>query len=137
MRPDGVLTTIDSEAEHQRIARRLFAAAGFPPGRTRVITGRALDVLPRLADGAYDLVFADGDPGEYAAHVEAARRLLRPAGILAVHGALAGGRIADLSARDPDTLAIRELVKEIRESDDWIPALVPAGNGLLAAAKAG
>jgi predicted O-methyltransferase YrrM len=137
MRPDGVLTTIDSEAEHQRIARRLFSAAGFPPGRTRVITGRALDVLPRLSDGAYDLVFADGDPAEYAAHVDAARRLLRPAGILAVHGTLAGGRIADLAARDPDTLATRELVKAIRESDDWVPALMPAGGGLLAAVRRG
>jgi predicted O-methyltransferase YrrM len=137
MRPDGVLTTIDSEAEHQRIARRLFSVAGFPPGRTRVITGRALDVLPRLSDGAYDLVFADGDPAEYAAHVDAARRLLRPAGILAVHGTLAGGRIADLAARDPDTLATRELVKAIRESDDWVPALMPAGGGLLAAVRRG
>jgi predicted O-methyltransferase YrrM len=135
MRPDGVLTTIDSEAEHQRIARRLFAAAGFPPGRTRVITGRALDVLPRLADGAYDLVFVDGDPAEYAAHVDAARRVLRPGGVVAVHGALAAGRIADLAARDPDTLAMRELVKAIRESDDWVPALLPAGGGLLAAVR--
>ena len=61
MRADGVLTTIDVEAEHQRIARRIFVEAGFPSGRTRIITGRALDVLPRLADGAYDLIFVDGD----------------------------------------------------------------------------
>ena len=39
MRRDGVLTTIDLEAEHQRIARRVFAAAGNPPSRTRIITG--------------------------------------------------------------------------------------------------
>ena len=29
MRPDGVLTTIDVETEHQRIARRIFQEAGF------------------------------------------------------------------------------------------------------------
>jgi predicted O-methyltransferase YrrM len=137
MRPDGVLTTIDNEAEHQRIARRLFTTAEFPPGRARVITGRALDVLPRLADGAYDLVFVDGDPAEYAAHVDAARRVLRPGGILAVHGALAGGRIANLAVRDPDTLAMRELVKAVRESDDWTSALLHAGGGLLAAVRRG
>ena len=66
MRPDGILTTIDVEAEHQRMARRIFLEAGYPPSRTRIITGRALDVLPRLSDGAYDLIFLDGDRAEYS-----------------------------------------------------------------------
>src|SRR5690348_14201175 len=91
MRPDGILTTIDVEAEHQRMARRIFIEAGFSPSRTRIISGRALDVLPRLADGAYDLLFVDGNPDEYAATVAEALRLLRPGGILALNGALAGG----------------------------------------------
>jgi predicted O-methyltransferase YrrM len=135
MRPLGVLTTIDVEAEHQRIARRLFVEAGFTASRTRIITGRALDVLPRLADGVYDLVFVDAEPTEAAACVEAARRLLRPGGVLAVSGALGGGRIGDPAARDPETVAIREVVKAVREDDDWIPALLPVGTGLLCAVK--
>ena len=135
MRPDGVLTTIDVEHEHQRIARRIFGEAGFAASRTRIITGRALDVLPRLADGVYDLIFVDADATEFGACAEAALRLLRPGGVLVVNGALAGGRISDPTARDVDTLTIRETVKAIRESDDWIPAIVPAGAGLLAAVK--
>lgn len=137
MRPDGVLTTIDVEVEHQRMARRIFQEAGFPAGRTRIITGRALDVLPRLADGVYDLIFADADATEYSACVEAALRLLRPGGALVLHGALAGGRIGDPAARDLTTVTVREIVKAVRESDDWIPALLPAGEGLLAAIKRG
>src|SRR6266516_5068245 len=38
MRPDGILTTIDVEAEHQRMARRIFLEAGYQPSRTRLIT---------------------------------------------------------------------------------------------------
>ena len=57
MRPDGVLTTVDIEAEHQRLAKEAFTEAGIPPQRARMITGAALDVLPRLTDGHYDLVF--------------------------------------------------------------------------------
>jgi predicted O-methyltransferase YrrM len=135
MRADGVLTTIDVEAEHQRIARRIFLEAGFAAGRTRIITGRALDVLPRLADGVYDLVFVDADAAGYGACVNAALRLLRAGGILAVNGALAGGRIGDPAARDPETVTVREVVKTVRESEEWIPALLPAGEGLLAAVK--
>jgi predicted O-methyltransferase YrrM len=137
MRADGVLTTIDVEGEHQRIARRIFIEAGFAPSRTRIISGRALDVLPRLADGVYDLIFVDADAAEFGACAEAALRLLRPGGMLAVHGALAGGRIGDPAARDADTVTVRETVRAIRESEDWIPALLPTGEGLLAAVKRG
>jgi predicted O-methyltransferase YrrM len=135
MRPDGVLTTIDLENEHQRIARRIFVEAGFAPSRTRIITGRALDVLPRLADGVYDLVFVDADATEYGACADAALRLLRPGGVLVVHGALAGGRIGDPAARDAATVTVRETVRAVRESEDWTPALLPIGEGLLVAVK--
>jgi predicted O-methyltransferase YrrM len=135
MRADGMLTTIDAEGEHQRVARRIFADAGYPAGRTRIITGRALDVLPRLADGVYDMVFADADRTEVAAYAEAALRLLRSGGALVLNGALAGGRIDDPAARDVETVTLRQTLKTIRDSDTWIPAVIPTGAGFLAAVK--
>ncbi|MEK8108176.1 class I SAM-dependent methyltransferase [Micromonospora sp. M12] len=129
-----VLTTIDVEVEHQRIARRIFAEAGFAAGRTRIITGRALDVLPRLADGAYDLVFVDAEATGFHACVEAALRLLRP-GRAGAQRVLASGRIGDPSARDAETVTVRETIKAVRESEHWIPALLAVGHGLLAAVK--
>jgi len=137
MRPDGVLTTIDVEAEHQRLARRMFGEAGFAPSRSRVITGRALDVLPRLADGVYDFVFVDHDVNEYAAAVTAALRLLRAGGVLVLGAALAGGRVAEPTVRDPDTVTLREVVKALRDADEWIPALLPTGDGLPRPVKRG
>jgi predicted O-methyltransferase YrrM len=135
MRPDGVLTTIDLENEHQRVARRIFQEAGFAPSRTRIITGRALDVLPRLTDGGYDLVFVDADRTEFAACVQAAARLLRPGGVVAVNQALPA-RIGDPAARDPETVAVREVLRDVREAEDeWVSALVPAGAGLLIAVR--
>ena len=53
----GVLTTIDIEPEHQRIAKQAFNDARIGQSRTRFIAGRAQDVLTRLADESYDLVF--------------------------------------------------------------------------------
>ena len=83
MRPDAVLTSVDVEPEHQRMARKAFAEAGFAANQYRLILGRALDVLPRLSDGAYDLVFCDADSREYPDYLEAALRLLRVGGIVA------------------------------------------------------
>jgi predicted O-methyltransferase YrrM len=135
MRADGVLTSVDAEAEHTRLARQTFAQAGVPQQRARLITGRALDVLPRLADGAYDLVFVDGDKLEYAADLEEALRLLRPGGVVAFDNALWGDRVADPSQRDPVTVAVRELVKAVRDDERVTPALLPVGDGLLLARK--
>lgn len=137
MRPDGVLTSIDAEPECQRAARRILREAGHPPGRTRLITGSAAEVLPRLADGAYDLVFVDAHPTDAERYVDAAARLLRPGGVLAVHGVLAGGRIADPAARDPATVALRELTRTVRESAAWLSALFGDGDGLLTAVRRG
>ena len=133
MAADGVLTTIDTEAEHQRLARETFREAGYAGPRVRTITGRALDVLPRLADGSYDLVFCDAAKPENADYLSEAIRLLRPGGIVAFDNALWSGRVADPSARDPDTVALRELGRLVRDDDRLVAALLPAGDGLLAA----
>ena len=135
MRSDGILTTVDSEAEHQRLAKESFAEAGIPSQRARTISGAALDVLPRLTDGHYDLVFCDGDKAEYDAYLTEALRLLRPGGVVVFDNALWHDRVADPSQRDDDTVTIRELGKRIAEDDDLVSVLLPVGDGLLAAKK--
>ena len=135
MRADGVLTTVDIEAEHQRLARQSFAESGIPSQRVRTISGAALDVLPRLTDGHYDLVFADGDKTEYTAYLKEAMRLLRPGGVVAFDNALWHDRVADPAQRDEETVAIRELGREIAEREDLVPVLLPVGDGLLLAKK--
>ncbi len=135
MRPDGVLTTVDTEAEHQRLAKKSFAEAGVPSQRARLINGSALDVLPRLTDGHYDLVFCDGDKREYADYLTEALRLLKPGGLVAFDNALWHDRVADPAQRDPETVSIRELGRTVRESDDLLPLLLPMGDGLLVARK--
>jgi len=135
MPADGVLTTIDVEAEHQRAAREAYAAAGIAPQRTRVITGRALDVLPRLTDGAYDMVVVDGDKAEYPQYVEQAVRLLRSGGVLAIDNMLWHDRVDDPAARDAVTTTLRDLGKSLHDDDELIPTLLPVGDGVLAAVK--
>ena len=135
MRPDGVLTSVDVESEHQRLAREAFAEVGIAHNRTRLITGAALEVLPRLTDGAYDLVFCDGDKAEYADYLRQALRLLRPGGVVAFDNALWHDRVADPAQRDPDTVAIRGLGRAVAEDEQLVSALLPVGDGLLVAVK--
>lgn len=135
MPADGVLTTIDIEAKNQRSAKAAYAEAGVAHQRTRVITGRALDVLPRMTDGAYDMVVIDADKLEYPAYVEHGIRLLRPGGVLALDNMLWHDRVADPASRDAETVALRELGKSLRDNDQLIGALLPVGDGVFAAVK--
>lgn len=135
MRPDGVLTTVDTQAEHQRLARKAFTEAGVPSQRVRLIAGSALEVLPRLTDGHYDIVFADGEKTEYADYLAEALRLLKPGGLVAFDNALWHDRVADPAQRDTETVSIRELGKAVHEHEALVPVLLPVGDGLLIAQK--
>lgn len=132
---DGVLTTIDAAPEHSRAARAAYAAAGVAHQRTRVITGNAADVLPRMTDGAYDLVFVDADKTGYPAYAEHAVRLLRPGGVLVMDNMLWHDKVADPAVRDATTSVLRELGKTLRDDEHLITTLLPVGDGLLVAVK--
>jgi predicted O-methyltransferase YrrM len=135
MRPDGVLTALDGDGEQLRAARKAFADAGIPTSRTRLIFGTPAEVLPRLSPGAYDMVVCAGPPREYSGQLAALLSLVRVGGTLACHGLLHGGRIADRTARDPQTVAWRELARTVREDETLLPAVLPIGAGLLVASK--
>ena len=135
MQPAGILTSVDIEPEHQAAARRSFLQLGVPSQRFRLINGAALNVLPRLSDGAYDLVFVDGDKLEYPLYVEQGLRLLRHGGIMAIDNSLWHDRVADVANTDEETEAVREALSSIRDNEDLVPVLLPVGDGLLLAVK--
>jgi predicted O-methyltransferase YrrM len=135
MQPDGILTSVDIEPEHQQVARRSFVSMGIATQRFRLISGAALSVLPRLRDEAYDLVFVDAEKVEYSDYVEQALRLLRPGGILAVDNALRRDKVADPNNHDDDVEVIRETLGVVGEREDLTSALLPVGDGLLVAVK--
>ena len=135
MASDGVLTSIDAEAEHQLAAREVLTAEGVPSRRVRLIAGQALSVLPKLTDGAYDLVYIDGDPLEYVEYVAQAQGLLRPGGVLVLHHALWQDLVADERNEDDEPLIIREALEAVLADESFTPALLPVGDGLLVAVR--
>lgn len=129
--PRATLTTIDNEPEHLALARAAFADAKVPPARARFITGRAADVLPRMNEASYDIVFVDADPDGVIEYVEHGLRLVRAGGTVLVPRVLAGGAVADPVKRDARTSAYRSLIQETQSSPAVLGALSIAGEGLL------
>lgn len=132
---NGVLTSVDLEAENQRLARQSFTAAGIASNRIRLIPGAALDVLPRLSDAAYDLVFVDADKTEYGEYYDEALRLVRTGGLIVFDNTLWHDRVADPAHRDPETTSIRALLERVAEDEGVRAVLLAAGDGLLAVQK--
>lgn len=77
----GMLTTVEHDPDRHTLATQAFQDAGAAE-RVRAILGDVDTVLGRLSDGAYDLCVVQ----ERVDAIDHALRLLRPGGVLVVHG---------------------------------------------------
>ena len=134
MTSDGVLTTIDSEREHSKIARNIFEEADIASTRYRIITGKLIEVVGKLADSSYELIIIRPALDLFDMMQES-YRLLKPNGLLVIDQALSGGKVADPTQRDPESIARRDGIKVIKEDERWAASVLPIGAGVLVANK--
>jgi predicted O-methyltransferase YrrM len=135
--PTAVLATIDNEQENQAAAKLAFADAGIATNRTRVIVGKAVDVMSNMADAAYDLVFLDADRDSLEDQLREASRMLRPGGVVAIAHALWRDRVPDPAMRDDATNTYRDVLRFFDNNNDFLTSLIASGDGLLLASKQG
>lgn len=133
--PEASFTSIDHELDYQQSARQALLTVGVPANRVRMITGRALEVLPRMNEQSYDIVLVDADQQSVIEYVEHGLRLARPGGIVLVAHALWRDRVSDPAQRGDTVTAFRSLLKEIAASEAVVSALSPIGDGLLQLVK--
>jgi predicted O-methyltransferase YrrM len=61
--------------------------------------------------------------------------LLKPGGLLIIDQVLSGGKVADPTQRDPESISRRDAIKVIKEDERWTATVIPIGAGLLIANK--
>ena len=132
---NSVLATIDTETEHQSIAKLAFDQAGIASSRLRIINGRSVEVLTNLADASYDLVFLDGDKESLEEQIEQSHRLLRTGGALAIAHALWRDRVPDSLMNDDSTIIFRDLLTKLKSDQRFVTAVLPIGDGLIVSSK--
>lgn len=131
----SVLATIDSEPEFQAAAKQAFQEAEIASNRTRVISGKAIEVMSNMADAAYDLVFLDADRDSLGAQLHEAVRLLRPGGVVVIAHALWRDRVPDPAMRDDATVTYRDALRFFTQNESFVTAISAIGDGLLMASK--
>lgn len=120
LRDGGILTTIDADGHHQAAAKDAYREAGHDSSRARLITGSSAEVLPRLADAAYDVVIINDLDGSAADYLDQIQRLLRTGGAVVVTSAIT---------------ANREIAALIRDNDLTTATLLPIDDGIVLGVK--
>lgn len=132
---DAVITGIDADPDRVAATGTMLQAQDVRPSRTRLITGKAGQVLPRLTSGGYDLVFIEAGPELAAEHIAQGLRLLHSGGILIINDALDADRVPKPAVREASTQAMRQVEATLREDETLVTAMLPTGTGLLTAVK--
>jgi predicted O-methyltransferase YrrM len=130
----GFVTAFDISPEWTAVARRYWERAGVAD-KIDLRLGAAIDGLDALlkqgdTEGTYDFAFIDADKENYDGYYERALRLLKPGGLLLIDNVLWGGRVADASVDDVDTVAIRALNLKIHADSRVDISLLPIADGL-------
>jgi predicted O-methyltransferase YrrM len=99
--PEGRVLTLEYQPKHAEVARANLERAGVAD-RVEVVVGAALDTLPTVTGGPFDLVFIDADKENNAAYLEWAVKLTRPGSVIVVDNVIRDGRV--LSSEPDDTV---------------------------------
>ena len=113
MPEDGLIVTIDPSEEMIARSEEYLQRAGLRE-RVRIERGRALEVMPRLTDETFDLVFIDALKEEYGQYLDLALPMLREGGVVIVDNLLWGGQVAG-EIRSPDQRASTEALREFNQ----------------------
>ena len=90
--PDGRVTTLEYEPKHAKVARANIDRAGLGD-RVEVLVGAALDTLPSVTGGPFDLVFIDADKENNPNYLQWAVKLTRPGSVIVVDNVIREGAI--------------------------------------------
>lgn len=137
--PEGArIDACDVSEDYTARARKYWAMAGVED-KIALHIGPAVDTLEGFVRegraGLYDFAFIDADKANYGSYYALCLELLRPGGLIAVDNALWSGRVADDSATDENTAAIRALNAHIAADPRVESAMLTVGDGLMLARK--
>ena len=135
---DGRIIACDVSEEWTSIARDFWERAGLRNKidlRLRPATETLDEIINQGGADSFDFAFIDADKANYDDYYERCLVLLRPGGLVGIDNVLWGGRVADDTANDDDTLAIRALNEKVRTDQRVSATILTIGDGLTLAIR--
>lgn len=128
LQQNGILTTIDINAELEDLVRHYFEQAGLTEKMDYKL-GNALDIIPELSE-TYDLVFIDADKQNYSHYYHLVFEKLRKGGIILADNVLWSGRVLDTKP-DKDTKALLEFNHMVQQDERVNNVILSVRDGLM------
>lgn len=133
--PDGHLLCCDISDDWTSTASGYWTKAGVAD-KIELRIGQAISTLRSLPNERYlDLAFIDADKAGYVDYYEELVARLRPGGVLCADNALWFGAVADPSAKDDDTNAIRRFNQRVLDDPRTEVIILPIGDGMTVARR--
>src|SRR3954462_15176828 len=135
---DGMLLTIEMDAERARTAKRNFERAQLAD-RVSVIVGDAQLKLAKVA-GPFDMIFQDGDKRLYGPLLDRLVALLRPGGLLVTDNVLWDGEVVPGFVSPPrrhtdETQAIADYNVRLNTHPQLLTSTIPLRDGVAISVK--
>lgn len=125
---DGSLETIEMDPSMVRVATENFRKASVDK-KVKVLAGKALEVMPKLPEKSYDLVFIDAEKTEYSDYLREALRLVHKGSVICADNVFWQGRVFSDEADDA-TEAIKYFTKQLFSNQRLKTTLLPVSDGM-------
>jgi predicted O-methyltransferase YrrM len=127
---DGILHTIDINAELESMANKYFKLAKLE-NKIVMHIGDAQHIIPKL-DTVFDLVFIDADKHHYSNYFDLLIDGLPSGALILADNVLWSGKVLDLEHnKDRETIAIHEFNKKITNDPRVDNILLPLRDGVM------
>jgi predicted O-methyltransferase YrrM len=135
---NGRVVTLERDPERAAQARDFLERAGVA-GRVELVEGDARETIDRV-EGPFDLLFVDATKAEYRDYIDQAESKLSERALLVVDNLLMSGEVAlpenaETFWSDDSLVAARKLNAELLNSERWLGAVLPVGDGVGLAAR--
>jgi caffeoyl-CoA O-methyltransferase len=123
---------VEAGAEFAAVARENFRRNGME-GRIELINAEAAEALLRLtaASEVFDMVFLDGDKGNYGRLFDPLFALLKPGGLMIVDDVFCNGDSLNEIPNSDKGHGVQALLRRVAALPDHPRVVLPYGNGQL------
>ncbi len=132
--PEGVVYTIDNNAEVTEVAKRFINKSPFQH-QVSLELGDAITEIKRLNGMVphWDLIWIDADKAEYMTYYDLCIDKLRKGGVLMADNVLWSGKVMDEKAldKDLDTKKLHEFNMKVMNDERVFNVLMPIRDGIM------
>lgn len=131
--PDGIIYTLDINAELEDMVRGNFAKSPLNE-KIKYIIGDAQQSLKTLSIETFDLVFIDADKKNNQTYYDLIFNQVKPGGIIIVDNVLWSGKVLN-KVQDKDTKNIHDFNDYVNADDRVEKLILPVRDGLFVIRK--